>query len=171
MSPEGGLHMGKVYEAEGKKDDALTAYEQALKVTGSRPLTETYTDMKSEMEARVAALKAAGAHEKPGPKAQQGGDEVAALRTYTIPSPLDGKYASADFLLLLGDNRAEDVRFLKGDESLQKAAPALAAATYRAPLPEGSKAKVLRRGIVACTTGSKTCLLVLLPPESARMDN
>jgi hypothetical protein len=95
---------------------------------------------------------------------------LAALRTYTIPSPLDGKYASADFLLLLGDNRADDVRFLKGDDALKKAAPALLTAAYRAPLPTGSKAKVLRRGIVACTTGSKTCLLVLLPPADARLD-
>ena len=101
----------------------------------------------------------------------KGGDEVAALRTYTIPSPLPGQYASADFVLLLGDNRAEDVRFLKGDDALKKIGPALLAATYRAPLPIGSKAKVLRRGIVACTTGSKTCLLVLLPAAEARMDN
>ncbi|HXP06958.1 MAG TPA: hypothetical protein VN828_00615 [Acidobacteriaceae bacterium] len=91
------------------------------------------------------------------------------MRTYTIPSPLEGQYASADFLLLLGDNRAEDVRFLKGDEALKKAGSTLLAATYRSPLPTGSKAKVLRRGILACTTGSTTCLLVLLPPTEARM--
>jgi hypothetical protein len=126
--------------------------------------------MKAEMEARAAALTKAGVHEKPGPRVQQGGDELAALRTYTIPSPLEGQYASADFLLLLGDNHAEDVRFLKGDDVLKKAAPAMLAATYRSPLPTGSKAKVLRRGIVACTTGSKTCLLVLLPAAEARMD-
>jgi tetratricopeptide (TPR) repeat protein len=170
-NPEGGLHMGEIYDAEGKKDDALTAYTLAVKSMGSRLLTQSYADMKSEMETRAAALKAAGAHEKPGPKAQQGRDELAALRTYTIASPLGGQYASADFLLLLGDNRIEDVRFLKGDESLKKATPALETVAYRSPLPQGSKAKVLRRGIVACTTGSKTCLLVLLPSSSARMDN
>src|SRR5690348_3194845 len=122
------------------------------------------------MEARAAALKAAGAHEKPGPHVQQGGDDSVAMRTYTIPNPLDGQYASADFLMLLGDNRAEEVQYFKGDESLKKMVPALKAASYRAPLPEGSKAKVLRRGIVACTTGSKTCLLVLLPVNEARID-
>ena len=46
---------------------------------------------------------------------------LAALRTYYDSEPLQGQYASADFLLLLGDNRAEDVRFLKGDEELKKA--------------------------------------------------
>ncbi|HET6217073.1 MAG TPA: tetratricopeptide repeat protein, partial [Acidobacteriaceae bacterium] len=169
--PEAGLHMGKIYEAEGKKDEALTTYRLAVKAMGERQLPQNYADMRSEMNTRATALKAAGAHEKPAPRVQQGGDELAALRTYTIPSPLEGQYASADFLLLLGDNRAEDVRFLKGDESLKKTAPALEAVTFHSPLPRGSKAKVLRRGIVACTTGSKTCLLVLLPPSSARMDN
>jgi tetratricopeptide (TPR) repeat protein len=168
--PEASLHLGKIYEAEGKKDDALTIYRLALKSMGRPGLPQNYADMKTEMEARVTALTKAGAHEKPGPPVQQGGDEVAALRTYTIPSPLKGEYASADFLLLMAENRAEDVRFLKGDETLKNAVPALEAAVYRAPLPAGSKAKVLRRGIVACTTGSKTCLLVLLPPSSARMD-
>jgi tetratricopeptide (TPR) repeat protein len=168
MSPEIGEHLGKIYEAEGKKEDALTTYRLAVKSMGTRQLPPTYAEMKTEMADSAAALAKAGVHEKPGPHMQQGGDELAALRTYTIPSPLQGQYASADFLLLLGDNRADDVRFLKGDEALQKAAPALLAATYRAPLPAGSKAKILRHGIVACTTGSSTCLLVLLPATDAQ---
>ena len=31
MNPEGGLHLGKIYEAEGKKDEALTTYRLAAK--------------------------------------------------------------------------------------------------------------------------------------------
>ncbi|HEY4009627.1 MAG TPA: transglutaminase domain-containing protein, partial [Acidobacteriaceae bacterium] len=169
--PETGEHLGKIYEAEGKKEEALTTYRLMVKSMGRPGLSQNYGDMKTEMEERVAALTKAGVHAKPGPRVQQGGDELAALRTYTIPSPLDGQYASADFLLLLADNRAEDVRFLKGDEALRQAGPALLAASYRSPLPAGSKAKVLRRGIMACTTGSKTCLLVLLPATEARVDN
>jgi tetratricopeptide (TPR) repeat protein len=169
--PEGSEHLGKIYEAEGKKEEALTTYRLAVKSMARPGLPQNYADMKTEMEARVAALTKAGVHEKPGPHVQQGGDELAALRTYTIPSPLQGQYASADFVLLLGDNRAEDVRFVKGAEALKKVTPALLATTYRSPLPAGSKAKVLRRGIVACTTGSKTCLLVLLPAAEAQREN
>ncbi len=169
--PESGEHLGKIYEAEGKKEDALATYRLVVKGMEHPGMPPNYADMKTEMEGRIAALTKAGVHEKPGPQVQQSGDEVAALRTYTIPSPLKGQYASADFLLLLGDNHAEDVRWLKGDEELRKATPGLLAATYRAPLPTGSKAKVLRRGILACTTGSKTCLLVLLPAAQAQMDN
>jgi tetratricopeptide (TPR) repeat protein len=168
--PETGEHLGKIYEAEGKKDEALTTYRLTVKSMGRPNPPPTYADMKTEMEARVAALTKAGVHEKPGPRVQQGGDELGALRTYTISSPLDGQYASTDFLLLLRDNRAEDVRFLKGDEALKKAGSTLLTTTYRSPLPIGSKAKVLRRGILACTTGSTTCLLVLLSPTDARME-
>lgn len=169
--PEAGEHLGKIYEAEGKKEDALTTYRLVVKSMAHPNLPPKYAEMKTEMEGRIAALTKAGVQEKPGPHVQEGGDEMAALRTYTIPSPLQGQYASADFVLLLGDNRAEDVRWVKGDEALKKAAPGLLAATYRAPLPTGSKAKILRRGILACTTGSKTCLLVLLPAAQAQMDN
>jgi tetratricopeptide (TPR) repeat protein len=169
--PEAGEHLGKIYEAEGKKEDALTTYRLVVKGMEHPGIPPNYADMKTEMEARIAALTKAGVHEKPGPQIQQGGDELAALRTYTIPSPLKGQYASADFVLLLGDNHAEDVRWLKGDEELKQATPGLLAAAYRAPLPAGSKAKILRRGIVACTTGSKTCLLVLLPAAQAQMNN
>jgi tetratricopeptide (TPR) repeat protein len=169
--PEASEHLGKVYEAEGKKEDALTTYRLAVKSMARPGLPQNYADMKTEMEARVAVLTKAGVHEKAGPHVEQGGDELAALLTYTIPSPLQGQYASADFVLLLGDNRAEDVRFVKGAEALKKVTPALLAATYRSPLPAGSKAKVLRRGIVACTRGSKTCLLVLLPAAEAQREN
>ncbi|MGB9416823.1 MAG: DUF3857 domain-containing protein, partial [Acidobacteriaceae bacterium] len=83
--PEGGEHMGKVYEAEGKKEDALTTYRLAVKSLGTRQLSRNYADMKAEMEGRIAALTRAGVHEKAAPHVEQGGDEVAALRTYTIP--------------------------------------------------------------------------------------
>jgi tetratricopeptide (TPR) repeat protein len=81
MNPEGGLHLGKIYEAEGKKDEALTTYRLAAKAMGQRNLPQSFLDMKTEMEARAAAPTKAGAHEKPGPRVQQGGDELAALRT------------------------------------------------------------------------------------------
>ena len=165
---EVGEHLGAIYEAEGKKEDALTTYRLALKTLGHQKLAPGFRERKEKMEAKVALLEVAGVHEKPGPRVQEGGDELAALRTYTIPSPLHGEYASADFLLLMGDNRAQDVRFFRGDEALKKAIPALLAASYRAPVPPGSKVKLLRRGILACTTGSKTCMLVLLPPGEAR---
>jgi predicted Zn-dependent protease len=166
---EVGLHLGQIYEAEGKKPDALTTYRLAVKSMPQKPQPRDIR-MEKDVEARAAALEAAGIREKQSRLKRQGGNDLAALRTYTISSPLKGQSASAEFLLLMGDNSAEDVRFVKGDETLKRSVPSLLAATYRTPLPASSQAKVLRRGVLTCTTGSKTCELVLLPAAEARMD-
>jgi tetratricopeptide (TPR) repeat protein len=165
-----GLHLGRIYEDEGKKPEALAAYRLGAKMLSAPHLTPASARLKQQMEDRVEALKAEGIREKVIAKTQPGGDELGAMRTYTVPSPLKGEYASADFLLLLGDNHAEEVRFLKGAESLRAAEPLLAKAEYHAPLPTGSHARILRRGILACTTGSKECVLVLLPPGEAGVE-
>lgn len=172
LHPDGevGLHMGRVFEAEGKKRDALTPYRLGAKSLSSPHPPPHSVHLKQEMEARIEALKAEGVREKPVSGTQPGGDELGAMRTYTVPSPLKGEYASADFLLLLGDNRAEEVRFLKGAESLRPAETLLAKTEFHSPLPADSHAKILRRGILACTTGSKECLLVLVPPGEARVE-
>ena len=165
-----GEHMAAIEEAQGNRPAALTTYRQTRKLmTGNLPAE--LVDRKAAVEAKIAALQAARVKEKPGPKLPQGGDDLAALRTYTVPSPLAGQYASADFLFLMGDKHAEDVRFVKGDALLKKAAPALLAAPYRDALPSDSKAKILRRGIMACTTGSSTCMLVLLPAAEANLND
>jgi hypothetical protein len=78
-------------------------------------------------------------------------------------------YASADLLLLLGNNRAEEVSFLRANDALKQATPALLATTYRAPLPTGSKAKVLRRAYMMCAPRPGTCTLVLRPANQARI--
>jgi hypothetical protein len=119
---------------------------------------------REQMEARVKALKAEGVNEPRSENRVEGGDEVGALRTFTLPNPLAHReYASADFLILLGGHGAEEVKFLRGSEALQPLLTTLRTTEYRSPLPQGSKAKLLRQGIVACTTGSPPCLLVLLP--------
>ena len=166
---EVGLHLGQIYEAEGKKPDALTTYRLAVKSMPQKPQPRELR-MEKDVEARAAALEVAGIVEKQSPRKLQGGNELAASHTYTISSPLKGQSASAEFLLLMGDNSAEDVRFVKGDETLKRSAPSLLAATYRTPLPASSQAEVLRRGVLTCTTGSKTCQLVLLPAAEAGAD-
>ena len=158
------LHLAQTYEAEGKKPDALKVLRLGLAtIRGAQP-PATVKQTQVAMEAQLKALKAEGVTEPRSESPVQGGDEVGALRTFTMANPLAHReYASADFLILLGAHGAEEVRFLRGSETLRPLESALRTTDYRDPLPQGSKAKLLRPGIVACTTGSPTCLLVLLP--------
>jgi Flp pilus assembly protein TadD len=171
LSPEAtiGDHLGAIYDAEGKLAEALTTYRQTLLLMQNRYLPPTDARKKRAMEKRMAALRTEGVRERPGVPIPPGSDEFKALRTYTIASPLDGVYASADFLFLMSNNHADEVCLIRGDDGFKKGKPALLAATYRAPLPMASKAKVLRRGYMMCAPRPGVCELVLSPPNEARM--
>ena len=171
LSPQAATvaHLAAIYDAEGKRPESLTAYRQTVTLMQKGYVPPALAGRLRTAESRVTALRAAGVKEKSTAPIPLGNDEFAALQTYAIPSPLDGVYASADLLLLMGDNRVEEVGFLRGSDVFKKAVPALLAATYRAPLPTGSKATVLRRGYMMCAPQPGTCTLVLKPASAARM--
>jgi tetratricopeptide (TPR) repeat protein len=167
--PAIGEHLAAIYDAEGKRAKALTAYRQTLKLMRAEYMPPAVAKRAHAAEARMAALQAQGIKEEPKAPVPAASDEFTTLRTYAIPSPLRGVYASADLLLLMGDNHAGDVSFLRANDALKPSATTLLAATYRAPLPTGSKAKVLRRGYMMCAPRPGTCTLVLKPADEARM--
>lgn len=171
LSPKAtiGEHLGAIYDAEGKRPEALTTYRQTLLLMRNRYLPPADALRERAMEKRMAALRAEGVREKPGVPIPPGSDEFKALRTYTIASPLDGVYASADFLFLMSNNHADDVHLIRGDDAFKRGRPTLLAATYRAPLPMGSKAKVVRRGYMMCAPRPGVCELVLSAPNEARI--
>ncbi|MGB9419217.1 MAG: hypothetical protein WCB58_23100, partial [Acidobacteriaceae bacterium] len=125
-----------------------------------------YAHMKQQMLSRASALAAAST--------PAGDDDAEAeppgLRSYSVPSPTNGAYAHAEFLLLLSNDRADSVRFLRGDEKLTSMKAALETLTYRSPLPPQSKTKILRRGTLMCAMGAITCELRLAAPGTAQMN-
>jgi tetratricopeptide (TPR) repeat protein len=160
-NPTLGEQLARTYLEAGKRSRALETYRHTLKLMGSYGLPPALQQKRQAVIARISALKASGIREQQ--IRTDDGDDFLAGRRYTIPSPLHGESASADFLLLLGDRHAEDVRFLKGDEALRNAAPTLLSVSYREGLPSGSKAKILRHGAMFCPIGSSTCNMQLFP--------
>jgi tetratricopeptide (TPR) repeat protein len=160
---EAGEHMGEIYEAEGKKQDAIAAYRQAASRLWAEHLTPQNAQMKETMQSRANVLEG----KAKGAAAQDADDEPEGMHAYTVTSPLNGAHARAEFLLLMGHGRVEGVRFLSGDEDLKQAIPALQAVAYRFSLPPHSQAKILRRCSLACTEGEPTCMLRLVPAGAA----
>jgi tetratricopeptide (TPR) repeat protein len=165
--PTVGEHLAGSYFEAGERSKALQAYNHTLKLMGSYGLPPALQERRHAVLARIAALKASGIREKQV-RTGDGGDFLAA-RQYTVPSPLHGESASADFLMVLGDRHAEDVRFLKGDAGLRNAVPALRSVPYREGFPAGSKAKILRRGVMFCPISSSTCQMELFPTAEANV--
>jgi hypothetical protein len=80
---------------------------------------------------------------------------------------------SAEFFVLLsgGANiptKAEAVRFVSGEEKLKLFTGALRTAEYHLTFPDDTPVKILRRGILSCSTATGTCSFVLILPDDVR---
>jgi tetratricopeptide (TPR) repeat protein/transglutaminase-like putative cysteine protease len=157
---EVGDHLGQIYEKQGKKDLALRTY--ALCLSGLRPIPETRD--------RLASL--AGGSAKVDGTVAQHKEELQQLRTINL-----GKVAketgSAEFFVLLSRGPAsaatvEAVKFAAGDEKLKVFTEALRTAEYRLPFPDDTPVKILRRGILSCSTATGNCTFVLMLPDDVR---
>ncbi len=171
---EVGDHLGQIYEKQGKKDLALRTY--ALCLSGLRPIPET-RDRLASLAGGDAKVDAAVAKHK---------EELQRLRTIDL-----GKVAketgSADFFVLLsrglghpntghpdsghGQSSAatvDAVKFAGGDEKLKVFTEALRTAEYRLTFPDDTPVKILRRGILSCSTATGNCTFVLMLPDDVR---
>jgi tetratricopeptide (TPR) repeat protein len=164
---EVGDHLGQIYEKEGKKDRALRTYE--LATTGLRPIPETHD--------RIDALVKSDTKLNDAKKNDK--LDLQSLRTIDL-----GKVAketgSAEFFVLLsrGPGSAsqkanaaatvEAVKFAGGDEKLKVFIDALRTADYRVTFPDDQPVKILRRGILSCSTATGTCAFVLMLPDDVR---
>jgi tetratricopeptide (TPR) repeat protein len=157
---EVGDHLGQIYEKRGNKDLALRTY--ALSLSGLRPDPETRD--------RLASL--AGGATKVDATVAKYKEDLQQLRTIDL-----GKVAketgSADFFVLLSRGKGsfatvEAVRFASGDEKLKVFTEALRTADYRVSFPDETPVKILRRGILSCSTATGTCSFVLMLPDDVR---
>jgi tetratricopeptide (TPR) repeat protein/transglutaminase-like putative cysteine protease len=157
---EVGDHLGQIYEKRGNKDLALRTY--ALCLSGLRPIPETrdrlasLTGGNAKVDATVAKYK----------------EDLQQLRTIDL-----GKVAketgSAEFFVLLSRGKGsaasvDAVKFASGDEKLKVFTEALRTAEYRLTFPDDTPVKILRRGILSCSTATGTCSFVLMLPDDVR---
>jgi len=161
---EVGDHLGQIYEKRGDKDLALRAY--ALALSALRPVPETHD--------RLSAL--AGASAKADAAVAKYKDELQKQRTIDL-GKIAKETASAEFFVLLTRGvsdksvsaaTVEGVKFVSGDEKLRVFTEALRTADYHLAFPDGTPVKILRRGVLACSTATGNCSFVLTLPEDVR---
>jgi tetratricopeptide (TPR) repeat protein len=156
---EVGDHLGQIYEKAGDKVRAQRTY--ALALTGLRPIPET-----RERLAALADPKATS--DSSASKARDGLQE---LRTIHLGKAKET--GNADFFILFGAGggampSVEGVKFISGDEKLKSFAGALRSADYHVTFPDDTPVKILRRGILSCSTTTGDCMFVLMLPDDVR---
>jgi tetratricopeptide (TPR) repeat protein len=156
---EVGDHLGQIYEKKGDKTRALNTYRLAL--AGLRPSTETV--------GRITALEPAGGKPESDGKHKEGLQEMR-----TIDLGKAKATGNAEFFVLLSGGgagspaRADTVKFVSGDEKLKSFTEALRTADYHLTFPDDTPIKILRRGILSCSTATGKCMFVLMLPDDVR---
>jgi tetratricopeptide (TPR) repeat protein len=156
---EVGDHLGQIYEKEGKKDQAIHTY--AMSMTGLRPIPET--------RGRLSAL--AGGDAQADSTASKYKDDLQKMRTIDLGKAKET--GNAEFFVLLSGGggagaKAESVKYVSGDEKLKPLAEALRTADYHLTFPDDTPVKVLRRGVLSCSTAAGKCMFVLVLPDDVR---
>jgi tetratricopeptide (TPR) repeat protein/ubiquitin-protein ligase len=143
-----GDHLGQLYEKEKKLPAALHMYSLAL---GANPRLE-------ETAERIRTLT-----NIPIPENRiSAGAELSQMRTIKLPT-ITKEPASADFnVLLAAGGKAEKVNFFHGAELLRNATETLEKTRFEEPFPPNSTARLLRRGILSCSSYSG-CSFVFYP--------
>ncbi len=152
--PTCGLHLARLYERQGKRDQAARTYETAL-AAGSGTT-------RAEITRRYERLTGRSVGNAPSTAA----DELTRVRTFKLPR-LTTQTASAEFLILLAPGpKTIGAKFLNGSEALRGAAEAIGRISFNPDFPDDAPSTLTRDGIVSCSSGG--CDLVLLPASASR---
>lgn len=133
-----GDHLGQVYEKQKKLSAALHMYNLALEANPR--LEETPSRMRSLAnvplpENRVNAR-----------------EELNLMRTVRLPA-ITKTDSSADFeVLLVASGKIEKANFVRGSDILRSAGKNLENAQFAEPFPPTSTARLIRRGILSCSS-------------------
>ena len=168
---EVGDHLGQIYEKEGKKDLALATYRLAL--AGLRPIPETQEriDALEKSDGKDSAKSNAKKGAAPEGATQKSKEDLQSLRTVDLGKAKTT--GSAEFFVLMSGGagtpaKTEGAKFISGDEKLKTLTDALRTAEYPSSFPDDTPIKILRRGVLSCSTATGKCMFVLMLPDDVR---
>jgi tetratricopeptide (TPR) repeat protein len=158
-SGEVGYHLGRVYEAEGRRDDAIRLYE--LSLGAAQPFDE----------ARQHLSQLLGGDSEIDQRVEQRRSQLTDMRTISIPNAHDADGVAEYWILLSPGPKVLGAKFINGDEVLRPFTKELESASFPGTFPEATEIRLLRRGRLACVRGTGTpCRLLLASSETVRTD-
>ncbi len=154
-----GAHLAQVYEARGEKDLAIRTYEQSIAARAPAETRDRLTKLLGPTTSTPSAIDAA---------VKRAGGELMRARTVSLgKTTLTGR---AGFLVLIepGPNGpvARDARFLGGDDKLAPIAQRFRDTAFPPILPRGTRARVVLRGVAACSAKVAKCEFLFDPPRN-----
>jgi TonB family protein len=161
-----GDHLAQIYKRQGKRTAAIRIWRLAL-VSNSKN-----EEARQELQKAGAPVveRAATNGQRSGGAPISAAEEFGLLRTIKIPA-LPTQIGSAEFFLLIGRNGIEDVRLIGESDKFKEAGRAITAAQYAWAFPDEGPEKIVRRGILSCSTYTHpSCELTMLLPSTTNLD-
>ena len=156
-----GDHLAQIREALGQKTEALTLEELAVATDGAAGDEETMASVRKRME----RLRSAGAKSMVG-------DARAALqrmRTFEVKRPANLKGWGTFRVELAGDGVRESA-LVQGAPTLKPMTEELKRTVIAGAVPKGSQARLVRDGVLSCSSGAAKCEFVLMPRSSLQAE-
>jgi TonB family protein len=163
-----GYHLGQIYEAQGRHDDATRAYAMAI-VAADSPLILPLSPEESDAVADAGQeLNKATPDEKALKKlVEQARTDFVAIRQVSIPNGTKVT-GSADFTLtVVAPAKPSQVRQISGDSSFSNFSADIQSAILPMLIPSGSSVEIPRRGTLTCTSNESQCRFLLLSSQDA----
>ena len=157
LIPHRGDHLAQLYEAMGKKQEALATYRLAA---ASIEPNNAQSDVIEHIKKSIVRLGGAGAN---GDQ-YKGKQVLQETRTYHIARPA-GLNGWGTFRLQLTTAGVIASQQMSGEEKLSAMTEKIGAVKFPELVPPSSAAHLLRSGVLSCSMGS-TCDLVLVPNSS-----
>jgi tetratricopeptide (TPR) repeat protein len=162
-----GDHLAQLDERLHKQKAAVHMYQQALATMERKLSTERRDAIREHVKAIDPTVDLSTAprlsHASPT-------DELTDARRVKVGHIFPGSASAEFFVLLAPGSKVEDIRYVSGSEELEKVETRLADSDFHAAFPEGSDARILRRGLMMCSEISG-CEFVLYPLDSVRSVN
>lgn len=154
---EVGDHLGQIQMRLGRRNDAVHTY--ALTMNAFRPPDATRDRLQRLVGSQQVDRVIDAAR-----------TEFTTMRTVRLKTPLFADIAGEVQLIFGAGARVESIRIVRGPPAqLETLRDAIRSATYPVALPDTTPVKIVRRGVVTCSTPSGVCVLVLIPAERIGM--
>lgn len=150
-----GDHLGQVYEKEGKKQQAIRTYSEAV-AAGQAP---------DHAKERLKTLLGRDQNDMDQSAANSALQDRRGAKVEVAKKPADPVDARFTVLLTLGPSGAKITaeKFINGSDELREDGKALESATFDMPAPDSSGVRIVRSGDFNCDPYMHSCVIVLYP--------
>ena len=159
--PTIGMHLGRLYEAQGRQSDAVEMYLAALEII---PANQGLSDDAKETRKRLADIL--GGYSQVDNRLAQGRNKKSSLRTVSIANGVGAQGIAQYTVIIDANSKAVDLVATSADDPLATLHDAVRAAAMPQSFPDTTLKKLPRLSTLACAAADQPCVFTLLSAYS-----